>query len=206
MQDIPSESVDQKMSWDRFYAGNRRPWRGVGKIPDMGSVKGLKALDIGCGNGKTVSALLAQGMDVTGVDFSSEAVDYCKSYFGDKAHFVVSDCSVLPFGDSMFDVITMVHILEHLDDIQLSRAVSEVERILVPGGMVFVRVFAIGDMRSMGNRYKTKGNGIRYRYYGMGEVLQAFSSMEEVSSELLEEKMRFGGVRMRLECLFRKES
>ena len=160
---------------------------------------GGKALDVGCGNGKTVSALVDAGMEVTGVDFSSEAVRRCRTAYP-SAEFIECDASGLPFPGGSFDLVTAVHVLENLEDGRLEKAASEMRRVLVPGGYLFVRCFTPDDMRSGESR-----NGIFYRYYQVEDVLGLFEGMRVVSSERRDEPTRFGTVRSRAECLFRKE-
>lgn len=57
--------------WDMLYKSNPRLWRGKTEVPRLYPGK---ALDLGCGNGKTVSALMDAGYDAYGVDFSSYAI------------------------------------------------------------------------------------------------------------------------------------
>ncbi len=129
--------MSQEDLWNRLYSGNSVTWRGSSQIPVPNS--GC-ALDLGCGNGKTVISLKEARYHVTGVDFSSVAVDYCRRTFDDSAFEVASICK-LPFRDNSFDYVTAVHVLEHLDNAQLADAVDEISRVLRPGGYVFVRCF-----------------------------------------------------------------
>ncbi|MDR3075514.1 MAG: class I SAM-dependent methyltransferase [Candidatus Methanoplasma sp.] len=188
--------------WERFYREHRRPWRGIGNVT-LDIEPGSKVLDIGCGNGKTVAALIKMGMDVTGLDFSDSAISYCMDAFGDKARFSVAGCEHMPFPDDSFDAVTAVHVLEHLDDVQLRDTVAEISRVLLPRGIVFVRSFAVGDMRSGGGNMNTRGNGIEYRYHTVEDMKRAFKGFELVRSERKDETMRFGAVRVKTECLFR---
>lgn len=204
MEGVPNEqwSEEQKEHWERFYQEHKRPWRGVGKIT-LDIPEGSKVLDIGCGNGKTVSALMKAGMDVTGLDFSASAISHCINVFGDRAKFTIAECDHMPFSDDSFDAVTAVHVLEHLNSIQLKDTVSEISRVLVPGGYVFVRVFAVGDMRSEGKERNVRGNGIEYRYYTEEDMKHIFNGFEMINCERKDESMRFGAVRVKIECLLR---
>ena len=197
---------EQRESWDRFYSENKRPWRGVGKLPGLEVSEGDRALDIGCGNGKTASALIQAGVSVTGIDFSPNAIHYCEQSFGDRAKFITCDSSSLTFPDSSFEIVTLVHVLELLDDKQLSDTVSEVSRVLVPGGKVLVRAFEVSDMRAGGSDSNVRGNGISYRYFTEEQILSLFDGFEVIHSDTVSEKMRFGGVRVRVEAVLRKLS
>ncbi len=194
---------DQIDCWERFYQENKRPWRGVGKINGLDIDPNSKVLDIGCGNGKTTSALIKIGMDVTGLDFSPSAVSHCISVFGDKAKFSIAECNHMPFPDDSFHAITAVHILEHLNETQLKETVGEMSRVLMPGGLVFVRVFAVGDSRSEGKNRNVRGNGIEYRYYTEEEMASIFKGFEMIRCDRKDETMRFGAVRVKIECLLR---
>lgn len=191
--------MDQKELWDGLYRANGRAWRGNSRIPDPLSGMG-DALDIGCGNGKTVSTLIDLGYRVTGADFSSEAVNLCTERFGDTARFVTCDASDLPFPDGSFDYVTAVHLLEHIEDSAMQTVADEILRVLRPGGYAFVRSFTPTDMRS-GTR---SGEGIRYVHRNPDEIVRFFRSFETEFARRVDEPTRFGTTRSRAECLFRK--
>ncbi len=188
---------EQSGLWDALYRSNSRTWRGNARVP-LPMASG-DALDLGCGNGKTTSFLIDSGFQVTGADFSSEAVEVCRKLFDGTAEFVQADITDLPFADRSFDYITAVHILEHLDSKGLGRASGEILRVLRPEGYLFIRSFAPGDLREAGRK-----EGILYVHRLPEEIVQAFPCMDVVSSELVEERTRFGAVRRRSECLLRK--
>lgn len=192
-------AMEQIELWDGFYRANGRAWRGNSKVPDPLAGKG-DALDLGCGNGKTVSTLLDLGYRVTGLDFSSEAVSMCRENFGDSAEFVVGDVGDLPFPDGSFDYVTAVHILEHIDDSDMPGVSSEIVRVLRPGGYLFVRSFTPSDMRSG----KRSGEGIRYIHRNPDGIVRFFRDMEAEYARRVDEPTRFGTLRSRAECLFRK--
>ncbi len=188
--------MEQKDLWDEFYRQNPRAWRGTSSIPVP---CGGKALDVGCGNGKTVSALMEAGLDVTGVDFSPTVIERCRKAYPDAA-FLECDASALPFKDEAFDYVVAVHVMENLDNAKLLPSVSEMRRVLRTGGFLFVRCFTPDDMRSGDRRC-----GFFYRYFELEDVLGLFEGMETVESARKDEPTRFGTVRSRVECLFRKK-
>lgn len=191
--------MDQRGLWEGFYKTNGRAWRGNSRIPDPLSGNG-DALDLGCGNGKTVSTLLDMGYRVTGIDFSETAVDMCRKSFGDSAVFETCDVTDLPFDDSSFDYVTAVHILEHIDDANMPLAASEIVRVLRPGGFLFVRSFTPSDMRSG----KRSVDGMLYVHRNPDEITFFFRDLETESAKRMDEPTRFGTVRSRAECLFRR--
>ena len=204
MEGSPEEqsNEDQAESWEKFYKEQKRPWRGIGKV-SLDLEPGSKVLDVGCGTGKSTAALIKMGMDVTGLDFSPTAICQCINDYGDKAKFTIAECDRMPFPENYFAAVTAVHLLEHLNERQLKDTVREMTRVLMPGGIVFVRSFAVGDSRAKGKDMDTRGNGIEYRYYDEDQMKMIFRGFELVSSERKDETMRFGAVRVRMECLFR---
>ena len=187
--------MGQKELWDGFYRENPRAWRGNSDIPVPCTGR---ALDVGCGNGKTVSSLLGAGFSVAGIDFAPAAVEKCRELHP-GASFYLSDASELPFPDSSFDYVTAVHVLENLEDGKLEKAAREMERVLAPGGYLFARCFTPDDMRS-----GSRKNGFFYRYFLAEDITALFPCLETVSSERKDEPTRFGTVRSRAECLLRK--
>jgi ubiquinone/menaquinone biosynthesis C-methylase UbiE len=106
-------------------------------------------LDAGCGTGGMMSwlAKYAGRGSVTGIDLSPAALDFCRL----GGHKTVAQASVtsLPFPDSTFDLVTSFDVLVQLagadsDDL----ALSEIRRVLKPGGITFVRVAAYEWMKS----------------------------------------------------------
>ena len=106
-------------------------------------------LDAGCGTGGMMSwlARYAGNGSVAGIDLSPAALGFCRL----AGHRTVARASVtsLPFPDSTFDLVTSFDVLVQLagigsDDL----ALGEIQRVLKPGGMIFVRVAAYEWMKS----------------------------------------------------------
>ena len=199
--------MEQVDSWDEFYRTNRRAWRGVTDISDLGFRSGMRVLEVGCGNGKTLAALKELGCDVVGVDFSEEAVISCRQLIpGVDAR--QGDILNLEFDDSSFDAVVLFHVLEHVLPEDMGKASSEVARVLRPGGRAYVRSFSVGDMRSeKGERISDdmviRGNGIRYRYYSEESLKESFPNGTFELLRKVDEPTRFGTVRSRLEAIIR---
>ncbi len=185
----------QEDLWDRLYSGNSVTWRGSSQIPVPNTGD---ALDLGCGNGKTVIGLRESGYRVTGIGFSEVAIDYCKRTFPDS-EFRVASVTDIPFEDGSFDYVTAVHVLEHLNDEELERTVEEIRRVLRPDGYVFVRFFTVNDMRSA----KRAESDIFYRFYDESSISAAFRRFDIIEITRIEEPTRFGTLRSRVEALMK---
>ena len=99
-------------------------------------------LDIGSGNGYVLSRYAAAGASTYGVDLTETAVDLCRRRFalmGLPGRFMVGNAETLPFDDKTFDCVCSMGVLHHTPD--TAKAVSEVFRVLRPGGRVILMFY-----------------------------------------------------------------
>jgi SAM-dependent methyltransferase len=103
----------------------------------LGSVEGRRILEYGCGQGDFGLWLLDQGASVSGIDVSEFNIRQCqekasaKNLDPERYSFAVMDAHRLTFQDNSFELILGNGILHHLE---LSVAMSEIDRVLEPGG------------------------------------------------------------------------
>ena len=108
------------------------------------SALGGRALDVGCGVGFALEYLAGQPFhfDVWGVDASAVAVqraqDRLKVLPADRVQRI--EQQVLPFANRFFDLVTCFDMLEHLDEQDIDDQLSEMFRVLVPGGTFLASV------------------------------------------------------------------
>ncbi len=128
--------------WDRFYHRQVAPWRGERAVADVLPLLGAgPVLELGCGNGKLLGPLLANGVDVVGLDISFNVL-------ARLGRGVLADASCLPFASGSFSAILDVHCTGHL--LADGRAVAAVEkhRVLRPGGHLVVERLLPTDLRA----------------------------------------------------------
>ncbi|MGA0562018.1 glycosyltransferase [Ancylobacter sp. VNQ12] len=98
---------------------------------------GRRALDIGCGRGEWLGLIAEHGWNAIGVDsnasmtaiaeangievISADALDYLRTCEADS-----------------FGLITAFHVVEHIEHGMLTDLLNEVERVLMPGGVVIL--------------------------------------------------------------------
>ncbi len=106
-----------------------------------GADLGGRVLDFGCGPGHLVRKLLAAGVNSEGADFSPTSLDRLRQFAGREPHFggahlIESIPTALP-GDT-FSAVFFIETIEHLLDDDLGATISELFRIVRPGGHVVV--------------------------------------------------------------------
>lgn len=96
---------------------------------------GQKILDLGSGRGEIVDQCRKKGVDAWGVDFSWEALQLAATF---SSFFQQAEAQQLPFRENSFDTVFMLDVVEHLNPAQLQAALSEVRRVLKPGGQLII--------------------------------------------------------------------
>jgi 2-polyprenyl-3-methyl-5-hydroxy-6-metoxy-1,4-benzoquinol methylase len=107
-------------------------------------VKAGKILDIGCGRGIFLNEMRKKGYDVFGTEFSEVGAKFAKQVL--KLDVSIGALESLGFPDSYFDIVTIYHVLEHLNN--PVQTLHEVKRILKPGGLLLVAVPNIDSLQS----------------------------------------------------------
>ena len=94
-----------------------------------------KVLDIGCGKGKFLFNMKKTGWDVYGNELSSSSCEYAKNEFGLKNVFN-GDLLSLDLPANFFDLITLWHVLEHLD--KPHDTLNKIYKLLKENGLLII--------------------------------------------------------------------
>lgn len=100
----------------------------------------VRFLDLGCGEGSASWYISREGFAVSAIDGSSTAIDKLKRRLdsdGLKADLAIGDVSKLPYSDEYFDCVVDLMCLMCNDVKNTARILSEVNRVLKPGGRLF---------------------------------------------------------------------
>jgi len=110
----------------------------VGDLPS-----GSKVLDIGCGRGVMLRALLDLGHEAHGVEIAPEAA----SGADPRAQIrIAPELAKAGYEENSFDAVIMWHVLEHLPHPE--QTLAEIRRILRPGGRLILAVPNFGSLQS----------------------------------------------------------
>lgn len=97
-----------------------------------------KFADIGGGYGRLANEYIKRARKVYIFDYSKSELAQAKEIFGDKIETKAGDIYTLPFSDNELDGLIMVRVTHHLED--MNKAISELYRVLKPGGVAVVEV------------------------------------------------------------------
>ena len=109
---------------------------------DFQACSGKKVLEVGCGIGIDLVRFAKGGADVTGIDFSRQAVDLATKYLeleGLEGNVIEMDGENMEFADGSFDVVYCHGVLQYAPD--PARMVRECYRVLKEGGQGIFMVY-----------------------------------------------------------------
>jgi ubiquinone/menaquinone biosynthesis C-methylase UbiE len=146
MSEFPAFAEMERSSWSdatrasgyvQLFAS--APDQAIESLLDAaGADRGLKALDLCCGQGNVSEAMLSRGCQVVGVDFSPAMLAFARQR-AQTATFVEADAQNLPFFDAEFDLVVSNLGVCHIPD--QPRALTEARRVLRPGGRFAMTVW-----------------------------------------------------------------
>lgn len=98
-------------------------------------------LDAGTGTGANMRMLLNQGYDVTGVDISDHAIEFCQRRGLNR--IAKASITQLPYDDQTFDTIISMDVLPFVNPSDISTVLKEFYRCLKPQGYVVLNLAAL---------------------------------------------------------------
>ena len=111
-------------------------------FPGLVVHKGMKVVDIGCGNGGYTMFCARRGAEVTFIDRQENHVreleDKLSKEDGIVFHGMVSDCDPIPLPDGYADLVICTEVLEHVRDPEIM--LSELARIARYGASLLLTV------------------------------------------------------------------
>lgn len=162
---------------------------------------GLAVLDFACGAGG-ISIGLAKAVapgELHGVDMEQSQIDLARAAARDSgcgnAIFHVGDVTRLPFEDDFFDVTHCHNVLLHVPD--TGAVLSEVRRVLKPGGLIACRELVFGASVAHPGSERTKKLWQMYL-----DVLRADDGHPEIGMDLKNQLLMAGFTNVRASMSF----
>ncbi|MBO0856763.1 MAG: methyltransferase domain-containing protein [Nocardia sp.] len=131
-----------------FFGGTRRYTVRLAAVAGAGPDQ--RVLDIASGPGLLATAhadRVGPDGEVVGIDAAREMVDYARARTADRPNcrFEYGLAQSLDLPDATFDLVTCTFAMHHIPENDRARAISEMRRVLRPGGRLL-----LADMAAVG--------------------------------------------------------
>ncbi|GMV77213.1 MAG: SAM-dependent methyltransferase [Chitinophagaceae bacterium] len=105
--------------------------------------KGMRVLEIGCGEGGVLKAFIQKGCTGIGVELDLPRIDYAKEFMPDeiasgKIHFISKDIYKVDATkelNGLFDIIVLKDVIEHIHN--QPKLIQWMKNFLTPNGIIF---------------------------------------------------------------------
>lgn len=152
--------TDNKAFWQRiaklyapFMKGSDRLYAAICDRIRAGLKRDMNILELACGSGQLSLRLSTHVQLWEATDFSENMIrEAKKKSCSGRLHFSVQDATNLPYADSSFDAVVIANTLHIMPNPE--RALSEIRRVLKPGGLLYAPTFVHG--KGAGFRLRTR--------------------------------------------------
>jgi 2-polyprenyl-3-methyl-5-hydroxy-6-metoxy-1,4-benzoquinol methylase len=155
-----------------------RMWERRLRDIDRNTPKG-RLLDVGCAAGTFLYLAQKGGWRISGTEYSPYAASFARDLL--QTDIFCGDLTEAPFADSLFDVVTLWHVLEHVTD--PTRCLQTVYRLLKPSGLLVIAVPNVQDylmriayriVKGRPLRLFSRGDREIHLYHFSAETLQRY--------------------------------
>ena len=147
-------------------------------------------LDVGCGEGAFLGLAQKKEWQVSGTELSAFAAHYASKTL--NTDIFCGDLLSVHFGENFFDVVTMWHVLEHVNDPK--KYLSEIHRILKPGGLFVLAVPNVNNLVFQSAFWIARGR--RLKLFTKGEKEIHLYHFSPVTLRRYLEEAGFGSLRL----------
>ncbi len=163
-------------------------WAGVAR--DRGAAR---ALDLGCGVGRHALVLAGLGLETYAIDASETGLAYLCGEAAARNLKVSTQLGLmteLPFEDRSFDYLLAFNVIYHGDRTVVQRAISEIGRVLRPGGLYQGTMLSKRDTSRLDGSEiepdtfvgECEGDKVHPHFYcSAGELVDLFHGFELIS-------------------------
>ncbi|WP_426367845.1 class I SAM-dependent methyltransferase [Streptomyces sp. E-08] len=178
-----------------------------------------RVLDYGCGYGRVMAELGEHGFrDVSGVDLSPALIERGRQSRPDLRFAVLESPPALPAASGSFDVILLFAVLTCIPDGNAQRElVNELNRVLAPGGLLYVSDVVLQDDERNRSRYAAYArqfdtpygvfatdDGVVCRHHDIAELRALLSGFDPVDEQAIEVATMNGHRSQAVQLLARK--
>ena len=134
-------------------------------------MKGLWALDFGCGSGRFSKKLHELGFWVTGLDISSEMISAARHYLPQEVKLITGSTDQIPEGRT-FDLVAASMVFQFIREIDIS--LRAIDRLMKPTGILIFSVFNppfVANLLKAGMLFKNF-NSVNFPTRGLMELVK----------------------------------
>lgn len=154
-------------------------------------VNGKNVLDLGIGQGQNSIPLTNLGFNVTGVDYSNNCINICKSNCP-ELNLIHSDIRNFEIEENTFDLILSRCVLHFLHKEDSYEIMNSMKINLKNNGLIYINVFSIEDPMFKkhlssdnfelldNNVFHNKVNDTYINFFTKDEILDVFSGLKTV--------------------------
>ncbi len=213
-----------RRAWQRNLDGFRLIWpdaevvRFFGRLAPRGERSGIRVLDLGCGGGRHLACLTREGYEAWGVDYNEIGLAQAQEVVlaeGGEPRLALADVADPPYADGFFDAVLAWGILFHTTPDRAATMLSQIRRVLRPGGRVLSNWRSDeDDLRKQGRPVDPQRDGVcggeadalgktylmsgGAAVHGLEETLYTFSSREDLED-------RYGQAGLAIDNLERRD-
>lgn len=162
-----------------------------------------RVLELGCGSGNNLNLFAAFGWNVTGVDYSADALADARHNLSGAGTLIELDLSKEGprLGERMFDAILLPSVNYYIPRASFVRRLGECRRFVRPGGIFYLRSRLPDDWR-WGRGQPEEPGGFRLTCRETGEygLLNVFYSADELSALIREHFGELSGLQRLYVC------
>lgn len=148
----PESTSSIKNPWERIYRLPEeyayydllKPHESMDEVIQFFHAKNIKrVLDLGCGIGRNTIPLIYEGFTVIGIDSSSIALCQLQKQLDQlqlNAKLIRGKFQSIPIKNNSVDAVISVQTLNHGTEAEVKKGISEISRVLHPGGLIFITV------------------------------------------------------------------
>lgn len=143
----PGRRRNQPNAWDTatFLWTGQQDVETIGHLLDLTSFSNKTVMEVGCGAGRLVRALAAQGARVIGIDVSYAMLVLARKHTAPFAASVVlaqgSGCDLSMVATACCDVVLSWHVMQHIPDREIVMSLlAEIYRVLKVGGVACIHI------------------------------------------------------------------
>jgi ubiquinone/menaquinone biosynthesis C-methylase UbiE len=165
--------------------------RFIGQYEQIAGEKiGRRILDVGAGGRRPPLGLFYEhGFDAWGIDISERQIELAKKFAQEhemQINFSIGDMRNIPFEDNSFDIVYEFYAMCYLTKNDIRKAISEMKRVVKPGGLVFLGFISYdtwpieGEERSPGEfwLFEHGDEEVVHSFYEDGEPERELSGLE----------------------------